>query len=247
MRPLAWLLVCALIGIPLLGLLVVGIVAWNATGGESSISPNKTERRQVAVRRAEGPAKDEDPREERAGVRREEEEPDRTPNSPSTVPPIPERIPPGRTDTEPVVIKVSADTLYQDYQKDVVAADEKYLNKWIELTGEHGKIEKDDSGKCLLPILRRRMVKPKDSGARIMTSREAQRAIAEAALNTRYEPAILAYVNPREISSARGIEENTPLTVRGRCVGTRKDPMTIPAFVILIEDAKITITSPVSK
>lgn len=136
-------------------------------------------------------------------------------------------------------IKVSAGKLYRDYRKDLLAADAKYLHKRMELSQVSGKIEKDQQGGYYLAALKIRAVKRAGSGARITSPEDSARRIYEAAANAKYEPALIIYLKPAEISAFQGVKETDQLVLEGLCAAARRDPNTTPDVVVILEDAKL--------
>jgi hypothetical protein len=137
------------------------------------------------------------------------------------------------------VIKVAASELYRDYGQDLIAADAKYLQNRIELSQVSGKIEKDQQGRYYLAALKIRAVKQAGSGARIVSPGAAARSIYEAAANAKYEPALLIYLRPEEMTAFQGVKETDQLLLEARCAVTRKDPNTTPDLVVILEDARL--------
>jgi hypothetical protein len=91
---------------------------------------------------------------------------------------------------EPAV-EVSAIDLFRDYEKDVVAADLKYLNRPLRLLAVSGKIEKDEQGRYFIGACQSRLVKTPERGARFMSSEEAAHRMYQDALNARYVHGLL--------------------------------------------------------
>jgi hypothetical protein len=212
MRPLAWVLVCALIGVPLFGLGVIVIVFLAKQSPPAEV--------------------------EQAGLPRPAERREARPTSSAEVeapsPPDRAKEKSGESET-PVEVPVA--TFYNEYSKDLVAADMKYLRKRITLTGVRGKVEKDKDGRYFIGAHRWRVVnRPVQTG--IMPSREAARQIYDAAANSKVVQAVIIYIGKDAVADFRGVTEQAEIIIEGRCSATLRDPATTPDLVVIIEDAR---------
>jgi hypothetical protein len=136
-------------------------------------------------------------------------------------------------------VKTSVNDLYTGYGKDLAAADLKFQNKQLELSGVTGKVEKDDQGRYFIGACVSRVVKSGDGKARVMSIDQVQRRVYEAALNAKYVPGVMLYLKPDDLNQFTGLDGNKAITVRGRCKGSRTDPSTIPDYVVIIEDCTL--------
>jgi hypothetical protein len=142
-------------------------------------------------------------------------------------------------------VKVSVQALETEYRRDLVAADLKYRDKRIELSGVVGKVDKDDQGRYFIGTGSRRLVKTSDGGARVTDLVEAQRRAMVAALNARYLPGVVLSVKSADLKSFTGLDSTKAFTIRGRCKGSQKDVSTIPDLYVIVEDCAFVGVTPV--
>lgn len=144
---------------------------------------------------------------------------------------------PGVTPSGPPV-EVAAGDLRDAYSKDVAAADLKYLDKLVRVTGASGKVDKE-GGKHFFGSAPTRSITPPsklDGGAHDITV--ILRDNQERAANTQHEPGVLLYFEASQLADFQGVKPADKLTVEGVCRGTHKTPESNPPFVIVVEKCK---------
>jgi hypothetical protein len=130
---------------------------------------------------------------------------------------------------------VNAAELFAFYGNDVVAADKKYTGQVVELANVSGKVQKDSEGRYYLVAAEQaRYVKRKEQGPRVMSFEEYQRRLQESALNTKYEPGIILYLDPKDAERFSGLGDKV-VTVRGKCKGMTGDQRTQPGYFVTVE------------
>jgi hypothetical protein len=135
--------------------------------------------------------------------------------------------------------KVDPRELFASYGKDVVAAEKKYNGQTLELANVSGKVQKDDAGRYyLLAAEGARFIKRGDQGARITSVEEFQRRSAEAALNTKYLPGVILYLDAKEAGRLAGLSDKM-VTVRGKCRGMTLDKTTEPGYFVAVDGVEL--------
>jgi hypothetical protein len=136
-------------------------------------------------------------------------------------------------------LKANADELFAIYGKDVVAADLKYTGQMVELGSVSCKVQKASDGRYyLIAAEQARFVTPKDQGPRIMSLEEYHRHVQQAALNTKYEPGIILYLDPKEAAKFTGLGSEK-VKVRGKCKGMTEDKRTTPGYFVTLESVSL--------
>ena len=147
---------------------------------------------------------------------------------------------PKQVEAEPEqpVLAVTALQLRNDYEKDLAAADERYLGKVIIVTEVRGKLDKTDEGTYFFGSSPDRLIRKRGGGGRILTRGQYAGQIYSGALNAKYVPGILMAVASKGVSTFKGVKETDSIAVQGRCKGMVKDSTTVPAFFVLMADCK---------
>jgi hypothetical protein len=153
---------------------------------------------------------------------------------------------PARAPVQPErpAFKVEAGDLFAVYGKDVLAADKWYTGQIVELANLSGKVQKDRAGRYyLIAADQARFVKRQDQGARVMSIEEAQRRMQESALNTKYLPGIILYLDSKEAENFLGLGDRL-VTVLGECKGMTEDPKTEPGYFVTVESVRLLAARP---
>jgi hypothetical protein len=132
-------------------------------------------------------------------------------------------------------VKISADVLWSEYEKDRTAANSRYEGKMLEVQGVTGTVEADELGRFFFGAIRVRPVKPKHRAPGFEPIGDAWNRI-QAAANLGEEPAIRLYFDDKDLSLFDRLAGKRPFTVRGRCKGTRFDPNAAPEYFVALED-----------
>jgi hypothetical protein len=67
----------------------------------------------------------------------------------------------------------------------------------------------------------------------------------QAALNAKYVPGIILYINSADLKNFTGLDGKKLFTIRGRCKGSQKDSRTIPDRYIIVEECAFVEMAPV--
>jgi hypothetical protein len=141
-------------------------------------------------------------------------------------------------------IKVTADELFAAYGKDVIAADKKYTRQMVEVANVSATVQKDNDGRYYLAAAEySRFVRRGGQGVRTMSIAEYQRHMQEAALNTKYVPGIILYLDPREADRFSGLGDKQ-VTIRGECIGMTADPSTEPGYFVTLKGVRLSSGNP---
>jgi tRNA_anti-like len=162
----------------------------------------------------------------------------RTPGSPARPAPAAQvtvpapAAPAAPTDVAP---GLSARQLYADYEKDLAAADAKYLDRTVELSGVPCRVEKDEQGRYFIDAGVQRLVRDRSrERARFMSIEEYADAVQLAAANAEYLPGVVLFVRPEDVGRFAGAA-GRPGAVRAVCRGAHTDPRTLPNFMVVLE------------
>jgi hypothetical protein len=144
---------------------------------------------------------------------------------------------------ETPAIKTEANALFTIYGSDVITGDTKYTGRLIELANIAGHVQKDNFGRYFLVAAEKaRFVKRREQGPRIMSPSEFQRHMQESALNTKYMPGIILYLEPKEAVKFAGLGGRM-VTVRGICKGRTQDQSTQPAYFVTLDNVCLSPTA----
>jgi hypothetical protein len=156
------------------------------------------------------------------------------PSAPPPAPPAPAAAPAPPPPDEPA-LRLTARQLFDDYQGDLVTADQKYLGHVVELADVTGKVEKDERGRYYLGAVVARVVRlpPDSSPPRSVV--EAIDRMNQASANARYLPGVVLYLDPAHAGAFAGLKPGQKITVRGKCAGSRKDPQTLTENWVVVE------------
>jgi hypothetical protein len=143
---------------------------------------------------------------------------------------------PADESVEKPAIKVTPGELFAIYGKDVIAADNKYTGAMVELADISGMVQKHNDGRYYLVAAETaRFIKKKDQGPRIMSVQEYHRRLVESAVNTKYLPGIILYLDPKEATKFSGLG-GKKIKVQGRCKGMTEDKTTMPGYFVTVEN-----------
>jgi hypothetical protein len=111
------------------------------------------------------------------------------------------------------VVKATADALFLAYRADRAAADQKYTDRVVEVSGMTGKVQKE-GGRYIIGAVRARVDK---------RTKESL-------------PRFFLYVHKDDVKGFAGLDGNRPYTIRGRCKGATADAGAVPEFFVVFED-----------
>jgi hypothetical protein len=137
---------------------------------------------------------------------------------------------------EQVAASLTADQLWGEYRDNMAAADVKYQGKMVELSGVPSKVEKDEGGRYYLAAAcDERLVPRNRGGPREMSIEEYHKHALEGAFGSKYIPAVFLYIDERDVQRLVGLGGGQTVTVRGRCLGAKKDAATVPDYLVVVE------------
>jgi hypothetical protein len=114
-----------------------------------------------------------------------------------------------------------------------------YTGRMIELDKVVGKVQKGADGRYfLIAAESARSVKRRSQGPQMMSPGEYQRRMQGSALNTKYVPGVILYLDPKAATEFSGLGDKV-LTVRGRCKGITKDEQTQPDYFVTVEGVRL--------
>jgi hypothetical protein len=111
------------------------------------------------------------------------------------------------------------------------------------LANVSGKVYKDKSGRYFLVAAEQaRSLKSKRKGASITSPEGYLNNLYESALNTKYVPGIILYLNPSDAEKFARFGGKM-VTVRGTCKGMTADDTTEPSYFVRIENVRLVAAS----
>lgn len=149
--------------------------------------------------------------------------------------------PPQKAKLEPQkVLRVAADRLYFSYDTNLAAADRKYLDKAIEITGVSVDLRKDDKGKYyVVGAAHGRRVKPAHRGPRPRTNAEIAKAIDDENAGVWDRPGVYLFVPAGNRDKFADAPPGHTIVVRGICRGMTKDDKTSPDYFVHVDNCEL--------
>jgi hypothetical protein len=147
------------------------------------------------------------------------------------------KVPP--REDEPVAASLTAEQLWSQYRDNMAAADVRYQGKLVSLSGVPSKVEKDERGRYYLAACEERLVHRPGGGGREMSFDEYFRHVNESSASSRYVPALLLFIDERDVQRLADLGGRQTVTVRGRCSGAKKDAATSPDYLVVVEECRL--------